>query len=176
MVRCKACRDWQTPVRAAWHYSFPIDAIITRLKYRGDLALVRALGALVANCSDLAAAECVIPVPLHRARLAERGYNQAHLIAAALTRRAGIAPPVDALRRHRNTVTQATLLGAARQRNVAGAFSVQQEVQGLSCVLVDDVVTTGSTLQAAAAALRAAGARQVLGIALARAGHAAGAR
>jgi ComF family protein len=110
-----------------------------------------------------------VPVPLHRRRLAQRGYNQAGLLAREWGRRLGLPVRPGALRRTRATAAQAELPGRERRRNVAGAFRARG-VTGRPVVLVDDVVTSGATVEAAAEALLAAGATEVRVLAVARAG------
>ncbi len=113
--------------------------------------------------------DAVVPVPLHADRLLDRGYNQSVLMGERLARWLGIRFEPGLLGRIRNTGQQAQLSGDERIRNVAGAFTADPAVQGLSVLLVDDVVTTGATLTECAAALRAQNARAVYGIALSHA-------
>ncbi|MGE3513376.1 MAG: ComF family protein [Vicinamibacterales bacterium] len=115
----------------------------------------------------LAGADAVVPVPLHRARRRQRGFNQAHDLARQL----GL-PTLRALRRIRATDPQADLPAEARRINVQGAFVCNRtwtDWRGATLVLVDDVCTTGSTLDACARALRAGGAADVRAITAARA-------
>ena len=114
----------------------------------------------------LAGAQCAIPVPLHRSRTRERGFNQ----ATDLARRLGI-PLCHALERVRPTAAQATLPAAERHRNVRGAFSVASRgipLTGTVVVLIDDVSTTGATLEACARVLKEAGIREVRALTAAR--------
>ncbi|HXQ10869.1 MAG TPA: ComF family protein [Caulobacteraceae bacterium] len=110
-------------------------------------------------------ADAIAPVPLHRSRLLARRFNQAAEIARPLARRHRIAYLPDVLMRGRRTDSQAGKSGAARRRNVAGAFStrtgLRRRVEGRRVLLIDDVLTTGATAEACARALRAAGARAV---------------
>jgi ComF family protein len=114
-------------------------------------------------------AEALVPVPLHAARLRQRGFNQSLLLAQHAGRLLGIEVK-DALIRTRRTDAQVNLGSEQRKINVAGAFAVQPRlpVAGLSVVLIDDVITTGSTLSACAKALRSAGATSVTAASLAR--------
>jgi len=114
----------------------------------------------------LADADVVVPVPLHRSRLRERGFNQ----AADLARHLGL-PTVSAVRRVRATATQTSLPGAQRHRNVRAAFAPARRidrVRGRRVLLVDDVSTTGATLEACARVLKEAGAGEVLALTAAR--------
>jgi len=151
-------------VRAAGEYGGPLREAIHRLKYAGERALAGELGSLLAAvvAADVArgaALDAIVPVPLHRARAAARGFDQSRLLARAVASRCGL-PIVDALHRVRAGAPQVELDRAARADNLRGAFvAVAGELRGLSVALVDDVATTGATLRAAASAARAAGAR-----------------
>jgi ComF family protein len=171
---CGACRASSPPfeaVRAGGLFGGPLADAIHALKYGGRPALSRPLGAWLASRLVLPAGATVVSVPLGRARRIARGYDQASLLADALARSAG--PGVrrlrGALRRTRETPPQVGRSRDERARNVAGAFAAARSVAGLELVLVDDVVTTGATAAAAAEALRLAGARSVVVVALARA-------
>jgi ComF family protein len=126
------------------------------------LGLVRRL----AGRAPGGAPDLVVPVPLHPRRLRERGFNPAALLAQALARAAQAPCAPVALERRRDTRSQTTLSRAERRRNVAGAFAARRPAPP-RVWLVDDVATTGSTLAEAAAALRRAGAREVVGVCLA---------
>jgi ComF family protein len=149
----------------------PLAEAVHALKYRNRPSLARPLGEWLAARAPLAAEALVLSVPLARGRRLERGYDQAALLADALARAAGArkrrAPAV--LRRVRETSPQVGRTRAERARNVAGAFEAAGAVAGCEVVLVDDVVTTGATADAAAEALRRAGARSIVVVALARA-------
>jgi len=171
---CVACRTQCDPVthegrvsiRAAGAHAGPLRAAIHRLKYGGEPGLAADLGALVALqlARDIARGllvDAVVPVPLHRARAATRGYDQAALLARAVAAHAGL-PLRIALHRIRASRPQVELDRAARAANVRGAFVAGAgSLRGLRVALVDDVATTGATLMDAAAAARAAGARTV---------------
>jgi len=144
---------------------------VRAFKYEGasDLSDLLAQRLISAFSEQTWQVDAVLPVPLHADRLLERGYNQSALMGEALARGLGIRYEPGLLGRMRNTGQQAQLSGSERQRNVAGAFAADPAVQGLSVLLVDDVVTTGATLSECAAALRAQNARAVYGIALSHA-------
>jgi ComF family protein len=150
---------------ALYHYAPPVDHLIRELKFHRQLGLASLLGErfAVRLLNEPRRPDLIIPVPLHRSRLRERGYNQALEIAHPLARILGIPLAARALTRVRATVAQSALPFNARQKNVKGAFTVQPgtALKNLHIALVDDVMTTGSTVEAAARALHAAGAREV---------------
>lgn len=148
------------PLVAAVRYEPPIDGVIHRFKYSGRPDLARELASLWPAALDLAGS-LLVPVPLHPRRLAERGYNQAALLASAVARRHGGSVIARALVRRRHTEQQARLARAERLSNLHGAFEVARSgrLAMRRVVLVDDVVTTGATAAACVAALERAGAR-----------------
>lgn len=166
-VRCRHRRD-PVRVRAFGRYEGRLRDAVHALKYRGRLALAEPLGRglaeVVAADPVLSSADAAVPVPLHPRRHARRGFNQAEELARYLGR-----PVRTALVRVRDTPSQTELDEDERRRNVRGAFAVRGSVRGLRVVLVDDVVTTGSTLAECAAVLRAAGAAHVGAVAVAMA-------
>jgi len=173
---CEACASTVLPAEergAVFAYGGAIATAIARLKYRGrpDLAPRLAAAMLaVARAADVggADADVVVPVPLHPRRLAERGYNQAALLAGPIAKRLRVPHAPRALERVRDTPRQMELARAAREANVAGAFACGVIVERRRVLLVDDVTTTGATLAACEKALRARGAASVATLALAR--------
>jgi ComF family protein len=155
---------------AAGPYDGALRLIIHAFKYGRRRSLAAPLGALVAGtcAATLDDADVCVPVPLHWRRRYTRGFNQADDLAATLG-----PPVVRALRRRRHTHAQASLHAGDRQTNVRDAFAVTRRgaraVTGAVVVLVDDVQTTGATLEACARALRSAGAREVRAVTIARA-------
>jgi ComF family protein len=142
--------------------------IVHALKYSGWRVLAEPMAARMARVgrSDFPGTlTALVPVPLAPARLRERGYNQSELLAAALARRWTLPCLSNALVRMRHTTTQTALTRQQRLGNVAGAFTVmgayRARVRGAHLILVDDVITTGATMNACAAAMFAAGARSV---------------
>jgi ComF family protein len=181
---CSRCRQADRPVvsaRAIGPYEGRLRDIIHAFKYDKRRTLGRPLGALLRETGWplLDGADAVVPVPLHRSRRHQRGFNQAE----ALAERLGVRV-VRALRRRRRTRPQVELPAEERHRNVAGAFSLAwryrrpwrrsgggnrpRPLEGWTIVLVDDVSTTGATLEACARVLLAAGAREVRALTLAR--------
>jgi ComF family protein len=117
--------------------------------------------------------DCIVPVPLSARRLAERGFNQAGLIAVAMVRHLKGRPDAPVLQpsflaRHRDTAEQSRLGGEARRANLDHGFVAGERVHGLRVAVLDDVMTTGATLQAAALALKSAGAAEVVNLVVAR--------
>ncbi|HHW09453.1 MAG TPA: ComF family protein [Firmicutes bacterium] len=166
---CVFCRNDICRVSggSATVYEGIIPELTRRLKFKGARQLAAALGRMAAITGMKVAAgwpvTAVVPVPLHQERLAERGYNQAQLIAGEVARWLGRPLWSDILLRTRNTKPQSGLDIADRAKNIEGAF-VAVDVKNLSrrsILLVDDVLTTGATLTAAAAALLVAGAGSV---------------
>jgi len=158
-------------VQAGGLYGGPLADAVQALKYGGRPAVARPLGTWLAGRVALPPGAVLVPVPLARRRRISRGYDQAALLAGHLARASGRSRLLGALRRVRETPPQVGRTRAERARNVARAFAPGlRRVAGLDVVLVDDVVTTGATADAAATALRAAGARTVTVVALARAG------
>lgn len=160
------------PVLAAGDYAPPLSEAIRRFKFEGRPELARPLATLLApKLGELALVpnDGWVPVPLHRARLVERGYNQAALLARALSTQSGTTFAPLVLERRRETEQQARLGRAARSENALGAFAVRRPFSGGRVVLVDDVVTTGATARACLAALREAGIDVIAVVALAQA-------
>ena len=153
---------------APFVYAFPIDALIHALKYGRRLIagqpLAEALAATVDERADL-----IVPMPLSAARLRERGFNQAHEIARQVARATQIDVAIDLCRRVLEKPPQAMLPWKARARNVRGAFVCDRDLQGARIAVVDDVVTTGATLNEIARVLKRAGAAHVSGWSVARA-------
>lgn len=156
-------------VRAGALFGGPLADAIHGFKYGDRPALARPLGRWLASRVELSPGARVVAVPLARGRRIARGYDQAALLAGALASAAGVPRLKRLLHRVRETPPQVGRSREERARNVAGAFAAAGAARGLDLVLVDDVVTTGATADAAARALRAAGARSVEVVALARA-------
>jgi ComF family protein len=173
-------------LRAPFLYTAPLAVYVQRLKFARQHRLGRALGLLLARdiaeallCSgapDREALLCdaLVPVPLHRRRLRERTFNQADEIARPLARTLGIPLKTAGIRRELHTPAQTGLARAERLANLERAFSVRSRLDGLRIAIVDDVITTGATVNALAGALKAAGAIHVEAWGVARTVESAG--
>jgi ComF family protein len=153
-------------------YDGPLRKLIHLFKYSGMKPLGKRLAGLLCRALPDEGAErfdAIVPMPLHWRRRLRRGFNQSEILARLLARQRRI-PMLDAVQRVRPTATQAGLTNSYRRKNVAGAFRVSRKsrVAGKHILLVDDVMTTGSTGTACAAALKRAGARSVTLLTLAR--------
>lgn len=168
---CMRCED-QSPefdrAIAALDYTPPWTSLMADLKFREATALAKPLAALLAEAVAQRPhrVDLVLPVPLSPVRLRERGYNQAWLIAREVARRRGLLARPDVLQRTRDTTRLMSLSTEERQAQIQGAFEVTgalagQPLRGRHIALVDDVMTTGATLQALSLLLRAHGARSV---------------
>jgi len=158
-------------LRSAAAYDGPLEQAIHRFKYEGWRALAPALAGLCVGHleADAPRGALLVAVPLHPRRRRARGYNQAELLAAELRKRLHLAIPRGRLARLRDTPPQVGLDRLRRRANVDDAFGWKgPRMAGEPIVLVDDVTTTGATLEACAAALRAAGSGRVLGFTVAR--------
>ena len=152
-----------TETRAVFRYEPPLDRLLPRLKFHNDLAAGRLCGELMASAlADAGRPDALIPLPLHASRLRERGFDQALELARPLA--GALHQPLrdDALLRVRGTAPQSRLDAPARRRNLRRAFAVRPDVAlPTHVVLVDDVMTTGATLHAAARVLHKAGVQRV---------------
>ena len=163
---CGACLSKAPPFDAtiaAWRYAFPADRLLQAFKYAGALALAEPLAHAVADAVRVRNAplpDCLVAMPLAPRRQRERGFNHAHEIARRLSTYVAI-PLVRGLRRPRDAPPQAGLTLRERARNVRDAFEAPADLAGCTVAIVDDVMTTGATLGAAALALRKAKALRV---------------
>jgi ComF family protein len=153
---------------AALDYAFPADALVMALKFRGELALAPFLSSLLLRKILSEKTDLIIAVPLSNERLRDRGYNQAVELARPLARAARARLDVSLLTRTRDTAAQAELPWAERVRNVRGAFHCAHALPDASVAVVDDVMTTGATLNEIAATLKRAGAARVVNWVVAR--------
>lgn len=147
---------------AALAYRFPLNRLIPALKYHARLTVAPALATCLAPVlAHAPRPDLIVPMPLHPARLAERGYNHATEIARALAHTLAIRLDLDSCQRIRDTPPQQALKLDARRRNVRGAFACATSVAGLHVAVLDDVMTSGTSLDELAATLKRAGAREV---------------
>lgn len=171
---CTAKAPAYDRARSALEYGEVSRQIVLALKHSGRRDGLPTLAAWMASAAEdlIVDADMLVPVPLHYFRLVRRGFNQSVWLAAALGRRTGKPVYVDLLHRRRHTPIQGGLSPDARRRNVAGAFRVPKRrarrLEGKSILLVDDVFTTGATVQACARALKSSGAANVDVVTLAR--------
>jgi len=143
-------------------YEFPVDAMLRRFKYAGFLSVADLMGALMATrLAGDAAPDLLIPMPLHPARLKERGFNQAVEFGRVLAKNLNIPMNPQACQRIRPTTPQAGLSLDERQKNLRGAFTCSLDLNGKHVVLIDDVMTTGASLNELARTVRQAGARSI---------------
>jgi ComF family protein len=171
---CGQCQLAPPPyarAQVALRYAFPVDRLVPRFKFHGDLAAGALLATLTQWTLDPAEApQLLIPVPLHRSRLRQRGYDQALELARALARESRVPLCRDRLRRVHATQAQTELGAVSRQDNVRGAFALRPgPALPAHVALVDDVMTTGATLGECARVLLAAGVQRVDVWAVARA-------
>jgi ComF family protein len=177
-MTCRACNSHPAGLNglfAVSSYEEPLRSCIHELKYDGNVRLAEPLGLLLAETCARSSIEtdAIIPVPLHYDRQQQRGYNHAQLLAEVCARQSRIPYHEHMLVRHRATLPQVGLSVQERYQNIAGAFLCTRAYAtgalfGRSIVIVDDVATTGATLEACAAPLFAAGAKEVRGLVLAR--------
>lgn len=171
---CAAREPAYDAARSAFVYDDDSRSLVLGFKHGGRTDVLAAFGRWMARAGRvrLSEADCIMPVPLHPRRLRARRFNQSLLLARALSRASGVRVDAHALKRRRATPTQAGRSAKGRVRNVAGAFQVRQRararLRGARIILVDDVHTTGATLEACARALKRCGAADVTAITLAR--------
>jgi len=154
---------------APFRYGYPVDRLIQALKYRGRLALAPFFARSLTNTIAPGSADIILPVPLSPRRLRERGFNQALELARGVARPHGGRVDPRLIVRVRDTLVQAALPMAARESNVRHAFDVRAPLQGRCVAVVDDVMTTGATLEEIARVLKQAGAVRVENWVVARA-------
>jgi ComF family protein len=164
--RCLAQPPAYDATVAALAYAFPADTLVHAFKFRGELALAPLLAAMLAARLSGERVDLVLPVPLSPQRLRARGYNQ----AAEIARRLDVAARLELslCERARDTAAQSELPWAERRRNVRGAFRCTRQIAGGTIAVVDDVMTTGATLDEIASVLKKAGAARVVNWVVAR--------
>lgn len=161
-------------VLSLWEFNDNVQKIIYEMKYFRKTSLARRIGKdmanLIASDKEYRTADLIIPVPLHKTKLRERGYNQSRLLSEAISSHTQIAMEQNGLTRIRYTETQSKLSAVERESNVRGAFTVSDVklVMNRIVILVDDVFTTGSTLRACAEALINSGSKKILALTAAK--------
>lgn len=156
----------------AFHYRYPVDALIKQFKYREKIRLAAPLVDVLANkilAHKQVLPDVLIPVPLHYYRLFRRGYNQAAVLSTQLGAQLGIKTDFSLVVRKRNTAPMFRLNAMQRRLNISGVFELRRACTNLNVAIVDDVITSGSTVAELARTLRRGGARQIQLWALARA-------
>jgi ComF family protein len=156
---------------AALHYTFPADALIHALKYQSNLAIAPILANLLITRlkAITETPDVIMPMPLHPIRLRERGFNQAMEISRHIAKQMGIVLLPDSCSRVKHTPPQTGLPWKERQKNIRKAFSCKMDLSGKHVALVDDVMTTGASLNELAKALRKRGAAEISNWVVARA-------
>jgi len=174
MPRCAGCQHRPGSVdssRIPFAYAYPLDRLVIGLKFSGDLTAAAELASLLLpSVAEQPRPDCLMPVPLYPTRLRERGYNQALEMARPIAARLGLPIDLSSSVRVRPTAPQVGMNARSRRRNVRGAFAVRTAMPCRHVAIIDDVVTTGSTVEELAKALKRAGARYVQVWALARGG------
>ena len=155
---------------AVFSYQFPIDQLVQSLKYHEQLALAKIFAEMLLQQIDPTnLPDCIIPMPLHPAKLRSRGFNQAQLIAAPVARTLCIPLLTHACHRLRDTPSQTSLPWKERSKNVRGAFGCDMDLSGKHVALVDDVLTTGASLNELARAINKQGTCEISAWVVARA-------
>jgi competence protein ComFC len=180
-TKCSFCRsagsageDRMIPmVRSLGRFDDYYKVLIHQLKYGKKIPLGRKLaqrlGETIIGSSNYMESDFLVPVPLHKSRYRERGFNQSEIVAEEISKTTGVTSLKNVLKRKKNTKDQTDLSPQEREQNVKGAFVVTEPetVSGKRIILVDDVITTGATLSECARMLRQAGAERILGMTIA---------
>ncbi len=173
---CPSCWGWQSKIdgiRSPFRFEGVVRDAVHALKYRNFRALLQPMGVLMADYLDSSRipGDVLVPVPLHSRRLKERGYNQSELLVRELSKKVGLPAPGSVLHRVKDSSPQVRAASVSeRYQNVRGAFVCKSsdEIAGKAVIVIDDVCTSGATLEACADALKAAGAASVWGLTFAR--------
>lgn len=154
---------------AALSYAFPVDALIHSLKYQANLPMAPILAdLLLATIDAITLPDFIVPMPLHPRKLRERGFNQALEIARNVSKKSGVALLPASCERIKDTPSQTGLPWKEREKNIRGAFMCEMDLTGKHIAMLDDVMTTGATLNELAKVLRKCGAIHVSGWVVAR--------
>jgi competence protein ComFC len=172
---CDRCHTEPPPFRAlrAWAaFDFPVRQALHKLNYRRDMGWGDALAVPIIMCADMQnwLLDLIVPIPLERKRMQERGYNQVDFLARPLSLALDLEYRSGALKRKRETISQVGLSAVERRKNMQKAFLADAKaVRGKTVLVMDDVSTTGSTLSSCSKALLQAGAKDVFALTVARA-------
>jgi len=173
---CADClsQPWQfiKKTTTLFQYHYPANHLIQRMKYKQGIDLANCLGKMLCKLlpdKSVALPDCILPVPLHSGRLISRGYNQSIELARPLSRQLGIKLDTSSCKRVRATMPQAGLSAKKRKQNVHNAFTVSKKIGYNRVLLIDDVITTGSTVNELARMLSLAGVVRIDVLAVARA-------
>lgn len=167
--RCLAKPPHFDVTHALYPYEFPLDKLVQSFKYGHRLALANYFGAQLASLAHGTGADRIIPLPLHGERLRTRGFNQALELARPVAKKLQRPLSASLCQRIRNTPAQADLPWKERRKNIRHAFQCTADVTGQTILLVDDVMTTGSSLDECARTLKLHGAKAVIALVVARA-------
>ncbi len=158
--RCLRKRPLFDRTIAACAYAFPLDRLVQALKFHEQVQLAHDLAARIASRVTVIP-DCIVPMPLHPARLRTRGFNQSHELARHIGRRVNVPLQPHACVRVRDTASQSALDWKQRSKNMRKAFQCTQDFAGRHVAIVDDVMTSGASLNELALALRRSGAREI---------------
>jgi len=167
--RCLVNLPHYDSTQSAFVYDFPLDRLVQSFKYGHQLALAGYLGQQIAALAEGIDADLIIPLPLHPARLRERGFNQALELARPVSRATRMPIDSRSCQRVRHTPAQAELPWRERVKNIRGAFHCTADFSGKRLVLIDDVMTTGASINECARTLKLHGAAKVSVLVVARA-------
>ena len=173
--RCKNCINRHSDIDefyTAFYYEGPIKNLIKKYKYDNALYLERFLSGYLVNLfksriSDHFEEGFIVPLPLHKSKLKKRGFNQSQNLASRLSERVGVKTAPRFLKRVRNTSPQYTCKRRERFKNIEGAFKASPKCAGHNIILIDDISTTGATIQQAAMVLKKCGAEKITAVTIA---------
>jgi ComF family protein len=159
------------------HYEDDVIRLMHQFKFREKIAFSRTLGEIMLECwqmktmksGNVDTPDCLLPVPLHKSRMRQRGFNQSIELSRVIAKKLNIPIEYDAVSRTRSTSAQTGLNSTQRRKNIKGAFKVVQKIPAKHVLIIDDVMTTGSTVNELARILKKAGVEQVGVLCLARA-------
>jgi len=154
--------------RAVFRYAFPVSELVQAYKFQARFGVGQYFAERLVAAAEGLQVDAVLPAPLHPARLATRGFNQSVLLADPVARALGVPHLRDAVRKLRRVAPQAGLSLEERQRNLRGAFAPQRRFDGMRLLVIDDVMTSGTTIDELAGSLKAAGAARVEALVVAR--------